>query len=196
MKKTTYLIVAGLATLLLSGCGVNQPGLTIDKDPQKPTFRVQKTAPAPKVDKSKYDTDEKHASCTRHLILYGAAKETLASGYTRFALIDNGSYGNQYDNNMQGLAINNYEAWERYCNPKRFNPDSGLEDDKCQYHKLLGSITPEMGGEFLMLQRPTYLFPTWDARRVMAEHKAAVNECIDWSQYSDASSVEDVVFRH
>ena len=196
MKKAIYIIVTGLTALLLSGCGVNQPRVAIDRNTDESTFRIHETFPAPEVDKRKYDTDEKHSTCTRHFILYGAAKETLANGYKRFALADDGWHGNQYDNNMQGLAINTYDAWDRYCNPGLYDPDTGLEDDKCQFHKLLGSITPGMGGKFLMLREPTYLFPTWDAEKVLEQERVAVNECIDWSQYSEASSVDDIEFKY
>lgn len=188
------LLIASLAvvSMTFSGCsGNSQPNFGVNHESDKPVFRIQKVTA--KVDSSKRGTNEEQLECSRHLFLYGAAKETLTKGYGYFAIVDNRP-DTKYDNNMQGLAINTSDAWEHYCNPKLFNKDSGLEDDKCQYHHMGYDIANGMGGQVMMLKERTYLFPTWDANKVLREEGAKANACVDWSQYKDASSVSQSKF--
>lgn len=192
MKKILLATALAVTSIAFSGCsGSAQPKIYVNHESDKPVFKIQKLTA--KVDTSKRDTNEKQLECSRHLYLYGAARETLAKGYKYFAVVDN-THASRYDNNMQGLAINTSEAWERYCNPRLFNPDSGLEDDKCQYHPLGYDISKGMSGHVMMLKERTYLFPTWDANKVLREEGAKANACMDWSQYKDASSVSQSKF--
>ena len=89
------------------------------------------------------------------------------------------------------MAINTSAAYIKYCNPKLSDKDTGLEDDKCQYHPMGYDISTKWGGQIMMLKERTYLFPTWDARKVMREEGAKANACIDWSKYKEASSIRD-----
>ena len=139
-------------------------------------------------------SNELKNKCSMHTYLYLAARETLQRGYKYFALSDPG-YGFKYDNNIMGFPIVSSDAYERYCNPALREPDTGLEDDKCQGHHLGSGIATYYKGHIKMFKKPNYLFPTWDAAETLRKEEPKVNECIDWSKYDNASSAKDILLK-
>lgn len=167
------------------GCGFTNPSIYPYMDKESTVFRLVEPAVF-----SKGNSSEEEAACSIRYYLYSAARVTLDKGYNYFAVVDNTS-GSGYENNLNGLALNTTDAYMRYCNPALSNSDTGLEDDKCQYHPMGYDISKKWGGKIMMLKEKTYLFPTWDARKVLREEEVKVNQCIDWSKYSKASSLRD-----
>ena len=190
MKST--LLKAGLLStvLLFTGCGVSQPNFYAHMDEDKPTFRLGSVTAL-----SSARTSQEEAACSIHMHLHAAARVTLEQGYYYFAIVDNRK-DIGYENNMNGLALNTPDAYMKYCNPKLKEKDTGLEDDKCQYHHMGYDISNNWGGQVLMMKKRTYLFPTWDARKVMEEEGAKANTCIDWSKYPKASSIRDAQIKY
>jgi hypothetical protein len=179
----TFLFMGSM--FFFEGCGFSQPTIDAHLEKDSTVFRLEATRAF-----SKESSNEHEADCSIRYYLYSAARVSLDKGYSYFAVVNNGaSYG--YENNLNGLALNSTEAYMRYCNPALSNSDTGLEDDKCQYHPMGYDISKRWGGKIMMLKEKTYLFPTWDARKVMREEEARVNQCIDWSKYSKANSLRD-----
>jgi hypothetical protein len=185
MRKYIHSIVLFTSgAFLLTACGFNQPNFFVH-DKKETSFRLGSvTAQTSNL------SDEEKAACSIHMYLHSAAKITLKEGFNYFAIVDNrGDIA--YESNMKGMAINTSAAYIEYCNPNLNNNGTGLEDDKCQYHPMGYDISSKWGGQIYMLKERTYLFPTWDARKVMREEGAKANACIDWSKYSKASSLRD-----
>lgn len=188
MRKTIAVLGSIAAALAVTGCGGAQPTVSVTKkEGQQLKFDIVR--PEPK--KAFAGSDKAWSSCSMHTYIYLAARETLRNGYRYFALADPG-YGWKYDNNMMGFPIVSSEAYDRYCNPAYKEPGTGLEDDKCVDHALGSSISTFYKGHIVMLKKPTYLFPTWDAAETLKKEEPKVNACIDWSAYKNASSAKDI----
>ncbi len=190
MKRTVINIGLLGSMLLFTGCGFKQPSILPHMDKETPSFRLESG-----IALTKGKSAEEEAACSIHLYLHSAARVTLENGYNYFAIKDN-SRNVGYESNLNGLAINSSEAYMRYCNPALKNSDTGLEDDKCQFHYLGYDISKKWGGQILMMKQRTYLFPTWDAKKVMREEGEKANACIDWSQYSEANSIRDAKIKY
>lgn len=182
-----------MGSLLMTGCGFKQPNLNVHLEDDRPAFRLE--SGDARADTKHYPTAEEQAACSIHFHLYSAARVTLDQGYNYFAIIDNRQVEG-YENNLKGLAVNTSDAYMRYCNPALYEKDTGLEDNKCQFRHMGRDISKKWGGQVLMLKKRTYLFPTWDAKKVMREEGAKANACIDWSKYSNASSVKDAKIKY
>jgi len=193
MKHILLKAVVLSGVLLVTGCGFKQPNLNVHLEDDRPAFRLE--SGDARADTKRYTTAEEQAACSIHFHLYSAARVTLDQGYKYFAIVDNRK-DIAYESNLNGLAINTSEAYMRYCNPELSEKDTGLEDDKCQFHYLGRDISKKWGGQVLMLKKRTYLFPTWDAQKVMREEGAKANVCIDWSKYSNATSVSDAKIKY
>jgi len=189
MKKQIFTgVIVTVSAFLFTGCGGAQPTVNLHKDG---TYRFKLEPVAPKRNKAYSKTREKEHECSMHTYLYLAARETLKRGYKYFTLDDPG-YGYKYDNNMFGFPITSGEAYDRYCNPANKEPDTGLEDDKCMDRGMFDGITTSYDGYIRMFNKPTYLFPTWDAEETLKREEPKVNACVDWDAYKNASSAKDI----
>jgi len=189
MRRIVNIASIASVAFLMIGCSGNQPTYKATKK-DNGVVKLHGGIGGNMVSSSKV-SNEAMSKCSMHTYLYLAARETLANGKNYFVLADSG-HGWKYDNNMMGFPITDSDALERYCNPEFRSPDTGLENDKCMYHHLGSSMSPSFLGHIAMLDGPTYLFPTWNARETMQKEGAKANACIDWSKYKNASSVEDI----
>lgn len=187
-KPIVYGMIVAATSLLFTGCGGSQPTVNLHK---KEINRFYLEPVAPKKNEAFSKSPEKKHECAMHTYLYLAARETLKRGY-RYFIVDDPGYGFKYDNNMMGFPITSGEAYDRYCNPANKEPDTGLEDDKCMDRGMFDPIASHYRGHIRMFKQRNYLFPTWDAEKILKEEEPKVNACIDWSAYDNASSAKDI----